>query len=163
MALNKFIPLSPDPALVDGAAMSLAKFGHINEIVDEVNSLSTNVSTLTTDVSNLTTEVDKLTGNTATVTQTVAISSSVSINSYAGVITTVSATTAAGSNVAFTVNNNKVTTASKVLLTAVHLGAGIPVFTLDSINNNSFVIRIYNVHPSNAFNNLFKISFLVLD
>lgn len=156
MALNKFIPLSPDPALVDGAAMSLAKFGHINEIVDEVNSLSTNVSTLTT-------EVDKLTGNTATVTQTVAISSSVSINSYAGVITTVSATTAAGSNVAFTVNNNKVTTASKVLLTAVHLGAGIPVFTLDSINNNSFVIRIYNVHPSNAFNNLFKISFLVLD
>jgi len=142
MALNKFIPLSPDPALVDGAAMSLAKFGHINEIVDEVN---------------------KLTGNTATVTQTVAITSGVTIDSYAGVITTVSATTAAGSNVAFTVTNSKVTSASKVLLTAVHIGAGVPVFTLDSINNGSFVIRIYNVHPSNAFNNLFKISFLVLD
>ena len=142
MALNKFIPLSPDPALIDGAAMSLAKFGHINEIVDEVN---------------------KLTGNTATVTQTVAITSGVTIDSYAGVITTVSATTAAGSNVAFTVTNSKVTSASKVLLTAVHIGAGVPVFTLDSINNGSFVIRIYNVHPSNAFNNLFKISFLVLD
>lgn len=142
MALNKFIPLSPDPALVDGAAMSLAKFGHINEIVDEVN---------------------KLTGNTATVTQQTAISTAVTIDSYAGVITTVSATTAAGSNVAFTVNNSKVTSASKVLLTAVHVGAGVPVFTLDSINNGSFVIRIYNVHPTNAFNNLFKISFLVLD
>ena len=142
MGLNKFIPLSPDPALVDGAAMSLAKFGHINEIVDEVN---------------------KLTGNTATVTQQTAISTAVTIDSYAGVITTVSATTAAGSNVAFTVNNSKVTSASKVLLTAVHIGAGVPVFTLDSINNGSFVIRIYNVHPSNAFNNLFKISFLVLD
>lgn len=142
MALNKFIPLSPDPALVDGAAMSLAKFGHINEIVNEVN---------------------KVTGNTATVTQLTAISTAVTIDSYAGVITTVSATTAAGSNVAFTVNNSKVTSASKVLLTAVHIGAGVPVFTLDSINNGSFVIRIYNVHPSNAFNNLFKISFLVLD
>ena len=142
MALSKFIPLSPDPALVDGAAMSLAKFGHINEIVDEVN---------------------KLTGNTATVTQQTAISTAVTIDSYAGVITTVSATTAAGSNVAFTVNNSKVTSASKVLLTAVHIGAGVPVFTLDSINNGSFVIRIYNVHPTNAFNNLFKISFLVLD
>jgi hypothetical protein len=142
MALNKFIPLSPDPALVDGAAMSLAKFGHINQIVDEVN---------------------KVTGNTATVTQLTAISTAVTIDSYAGVITTVSATTAAGSNVAFTVNNSKVTSASKVLLTAVHPGAGIPVFTLDSINDGTFVIRIYNVHPSNAFNNLFKISFLVLD
>jgi hypothetical protein len=142
MALSKFIPLSPDPALVDGAAMSLAKFGHINEIVDEVN---------------------KVTGNNATVTQQTAISTAVTIDSYAGVITTVSATTAAGSNVAFTVNNSKVTSASKVLLTAVHIGAGVPVFTLDSINNGSFVIRIYNVHPSNAFNNLFKISFLVLD
>lgn len=163
MALNKFIPLSPDPALVDGAAMSLAKFGHINEIVDEVNNTTDTVNNLTTSVNNLTTQVNKLTGNTAVVTQTVAISSPVTINSYAGVITTVSATTAAGSNVAFTVNNNKVTSASKVLLTAVHVGAGVPVFTLDSINNNSFVIRIYNVHPSNAFNNLFKISFLVLD
>ena len=142
MALSKFIPLSPDPALVDGAAMSLAKFGHINEIVDEVN---------------------KVTGNNATVTQQTAISTAVTIDSYAGVITTVSATTAAGSNVAFTVTNSKVTSASKVLLTAVHIGAGVPVFTLDSINNGSFVIRIYNVHPSNAFNNLFKISFLVLD
>jgi hypothetical protein len=108
-------------------------------------------------------EVNKVTGNTAVVTQTVGISSAVTIDSYAGVITTVSATTAAGSNVAFTVNNSKVTTASKVLLTPVHVGAGIPVFTLDSISNGSFVIRIYNVHASNAFNNIFKISFLVLD
>lgn len=140
--INKFVPLSPDPLLTSGAESTLAKFGHINAIVDEVN---------------------KVTGSTATVTQQTAISTAVTIDSYAGVITTVSATTAAGSNVAFTVNNSKVTAASKVLLTAVHPGAGIPVFTLDSINDGSFVIRIYNVHPSNAFNNIFEISFLVLD
>jgi hypothetical protein len=140
--INKFVPSSPDLFLNDDPDMSLAKFGHINAIVNEVN---------------------KVTGNTAVVTQTTAITSGVTINSYAGVITTVSATTAAGSNAAFTVTNSKVTTASKVLLTPVHVGAGIPVFTLDSISNGSFVIRVYNVHPSNAFNNIFKISFLVLD
>jgi hypothetical protein len=140
--INKFVPQSPDLLLDNDPAMTLAKFGHINAIVNEVN---------------------KVTGNTLTVTQTVAISSAVTIDSYAGIITTVSATTAAGSNVAFTVNNSKVTTTSKVLLTPIHVGAGIPVFTLDSVSNGSFVIRIYNVHPTNAFNNIFKINFLVLD
>ena len=118
--INKFVPQSPDLLLDNDPAMTLAKFGHINAIVNEVN---------------------KVTGNTLTVTQTVAISSAVTIDSYAGIITTVSATTAAGSNVAFTVNNSKVTTTSKVLLTPIHVGAGIPVFTLDSVSNGSFIIH----------------------
>lgn len=32
--INKFVPLSPDPYLNTDADMSLAKFGHINSIVD---------------------------------------------------------------------------------------------------------------------------------
>jgi hypothetical protein len=32
--INKFTPLSPDPFLNNDPDMSLAKFGHINAIVD---------------------------------------------------------------------------------------------------------------------------------
>ena len=139
--INKFVPSSPDLFLNDDPDMSLAKFGHINAIVNEVN---------------------KVTGNTAVVTQTTGITSGVTINSYAGVITTVSATTAAGSNAAFTVTNSKVTTASKILLSVQHPGAGVPVLVIDTLANGSFAIRIYNVGAA-AFNNVLKINFLVLD
>lgn len=139
--INKFVPSSPDLFLNDDPDMSLAKFGHINAIVNEVN---------------------KVTGNTAVVTQTTGITSGVTINSYAGIITTVSATTAAGSNAAFTVTNSKVTTASKILLSVQHPGAGIPVLVIDTLANGSFAIRIYNVGAA-AFNNVLKINFLVLD
>lgn len=35
--MEKFVPQSPDPFLNKDADMSLAKFGHINAIVDELN------------------------------------------------------------------------------------------------------------------------------
>jgi hypothetical protein len=38
MALDKFIPLSPDPDLNAGSDMTVAKFGHLNTIVDYLNS-----------------------------------------------------------------------------------------------------------------------------
>ena len=38
MSLNKFVPLSPDPFLNNDPDMSLAKFGHLNSVVDYVNS-----------------------------------------------------------------------------------------------------------------------------
>jgi hypothetical protein len=37
MAVNIFIPQSPDPYLTNEAAMSLAKFGHINSLVGDIN------------------------------------------------------------------------------------------------------------------------------
>ena len=37
MAVDIFIPQSPDPYLRDEAAMSLAKFGHINSLVGDIN------------------------------------------------------------------------------------------------------------------------------
>jgi hypothetical protein len=37
MALNKFIPLSPDPYITSDPEMTLAKFGHLNTIVDYLN------------------------------------------------------------------------------------------------------------------------------
>jgi hypothetical protein len=37
MALDKFIPLSPDPDLNVGSDMTLARFGHLNQVVDYIN------------------------------------------------------------------------------------------------------------------------------
>lgn len=102
-------------------------------------------------------------GDNATVTQQTAISTAVTINSASGQITTVSSTLAGGSNAAFTVNNSEVTTASTILLTVEHPGAGIPLVVVDAPPaNGSFVIRIYNI-DTNAFNNTLTIHFLVIN
>ena len=101
--------------------------------------------------------------DTANVTQTTAISTAVTVNAHNGIITTVSSTLAGGSNAAFTVNNSKVTTASKILLTVNHQGAGIPLLITEALANGSFAIRIYNVSAATAFNNILKISYLILD
>lgn len=102
-------------------------------------------------------------GDNTTVTQQTAISTAVTINSASGQITTVSSTLAGGSNAAFTVNNSEVTTASTILLTVEHPGAGIPLVIVDAPPaNGSFIIRIYNI-DTNAFNNTLTIHFLVIN
>jgi hypothetical protein len=102
-------------------------------------------------------------GDNTTVTQQTAISTAVTINSASGQITTVSSTLAGGSNAAFTVNNSEVTTASTILLTVEHPGAGVPLVVVDAPPaNGSFVIRIYNI-DTNAFNNTLTIHFLVIN
>jgi hypothetical protein len=101
--------------------------------------------------------------DTANVTQITAITTAVTVNAHNGTITTVSSTLAGGSNAAFTVNNSKVTTSSKILLTVDHPGAGIPVLITEALANGSFDIRIYNVSAATAFNNILKISYLILD
>ena len=37
MPLEKFIPLSPDPYITQDSDMKLAQFGHLNTIVDYLN------------------------------------------------------------------------------------------------------------------------------
>ena len=96
------------------------------------------------------------------VTQLSAITTAVTVNAHNGIITTVSSILVGSSNAAFTVNNSKVTTASKILLTVNHPGAGIPVLITEALTNGSFDIRIYNVSAT-AFNNILKISYLILD
>jgi hypothetical protein len=41
--MKKFIPKSPDKFLKKEADMSLAKFGHLNEIVSVINQITDNV------------------------------------------------------------------------------------------------------------------------
>lgn len=42
--MEHFTPQSPDPDLNKDSDMSLAKFGHLNKIVDAVSALETSVS-----------------------------------------------------------------------------------------------------------------------
>ena len=100
--------------------------------------------------------------DTANVTQITAISTAVTVNANNGIITTVSSTLGAGSNAAFTVNNSKVLATSRILLTAEHPGAGIPVLITETLTNGSFDIRIYNL-GSAAFNNVINISYLIIN
>jgi hypothetical protein len=100
--------------------------------------------------------------DTANVTQLTAITTAVTVNANNGIITTVSSTLGAGSNAAFTVNNSKVLATSRILLTAEHPGAGIPILITETIVNGSFNIRIYNL-GSAAFNNVVKISFIIIN
>jgi hypothetical protein len=99
--------------------------------------------------------------DTANVTQLTAITTAVTVNANNGIITTVSSTLGAGSNAAFTVNNSKVLATSRILLTAEHPGAGLPILITETIVNGSFAIRIYN-RGSAAFNNVVKIHFLIV-
>ena len=101
--------------------------------------------------------------DTANVTQITAISTAVTVNANNGIITTVSSTLAGSSNAAFTVNNSKVLATSRILLTVDHPGAGIPVLITETIVNGSFNIRIYNVSAATAFNNVLRISFIIIN
>ena len=101
--------------------------------------------------------------DTANVTQITAISTAVTVNANNGIITTVSSTLAGSSNAAFTVNNSKVLATSRILLTVDHPGAGIPVLITETIVNGSFDIRIYNVSAATAFNNVLRISFIIIN
>jgi len=101
--------------------------------------------------------------DSANVTQITSITTAVTVNAHNGTITTVSSILPFGNSTSFTVNNSKVTTASKILLTVNHPGAGIPVLITEALTNGSFDIRIYNVSAATAFNNTLKISYLILD
>ena len=101
--------------------------------------------------------------DTANVTQITSASTAVTVNAHNGTITTVSSTLAGAANTSFTVNNSKVTTASKILLTVDSTTAGMPILVTNTIANGSFVIKVNNVSPTQSFNSTLKISYLILD
>ena len=101
--------------------------------------------------------------DSANVTQITSITTAVTVNAHNGTITTVSSTLAGAANTSFTVNNSKVTTASKILLTVDSTTAGIPILVTNTIANGSFVIKIINASAATALNSTLKISYLILD
>lgn len=113
----------------------------VNEIIDSLNNIN-----------------DK-----GTVTQTGFLTTAVTLDKPAGVITTVSASTVAGSNEAFTVNNSYVTANSVIQLSVDDSAtAGLAKLNIQNLTNGSFEVNVTNIHPTNAFNNIIKIYFLVI-
>lgn len=139
----------------------------IKELIDTLNGITDGTYSFT----NLT--VDSLTATTAsigtltvtksTVTQATSITTGVTINASAGVITTVSSTIAAGGTATFTVTNSKCTSSSVILLMADGSNTtGTLIADASNIGNGSFKINLKNIHASAAFNNILKFHFLIV-
>lgn len=132
----------------------------IDEIINAVNAFATSItSALVT--------ADKVTVTKGTVTQATNITTAVTINAAAGVITTVALTTAGGSTSGpFTVNNSYVTATSTILLTAEYANGktGNPiVMTEGTPSTGSFKIKVGNGAPAaTVLNDVVKIHFVVL-
>jgi len=120
--INRFSSVSPDTYLKAGSDMALAKFGHLNVIVDAYNTLDTIVSNGTV-------------GTVGTVTQATSITTGVTLNASKGVITTFSVTLAAGasSSAIFTLTNSSIKTTSVILTNCLQGATGSSVNAL--VNN----------------------------
>ena len=144
MAISTFSPASPDSFIIKEADMSLAKFGHLNAVVTELNTKATIVTS-------------------ANVTQATSITTGVTASADAGVITTVSSTLAASASAVFVVTNSKVLATSKVLLSVLYGGTGIAYATISAIAAGSFTVKLYNVHASAALDAVVNVHFSVIN
>lgn len=98
-----------------------------------------------------------------TVTQLVDVTTAVTINAAAGIVTTFTETLAANGAQAFTVNNSFVGPDTIVLATIQdYTGTtGLPTVIVDNIASSSFQLVVQN-GGSAALNGILKISFLVV-
>ncbi len=99
----------------------------------------------------------------ANVTQATSITTGVTANGSAGVITTVSSTLAADASATFTLTNSKITADSVVLLQVAYGGttAGNPIVVLDSLAAGSVDIILTNAGTA-ALDATVDIHFMVL-
>ena len=104
-----------------------------------------------------------ITLDTYTVTQITSITTGLSVTKRTRVITTLSSTLAAQASVEFVVTATGLTSTSARIFTNVsYTGAGIPVVTISAKGANSFTIKIYNAHATNAFNNTLAIDYMIV-
>lgn len=103
--------------------------------------------------------------DSANVTQLTSITTAVTVNAHNGVITTVSSTLAANARTSFTVNNDKVDSASKILVSVEYdeAATGIPVVGVSDITLGSFKVVLSNGAGSAALNNIVKVHFIILN
>jgi hypothetical protein len=113
------------------------------------------------------TGTDGITLPSSTVTQATSVTTAVTINAVSGIITTFSQSAAAEVTVAFTVNNSDVAATDKVIACITNYAGtfgtnGIPVISVGTVADGSFVVRVSNTHSANALSGAIKISFVVL-
>ena len=156
--LKQFFPTSPDPFLVAQEDMALAKFGHLNAIVDAYNALDTTVSNLPTPPTPV----------YNTVTQTGTLNTAVTLNATKGKITTVGGifiNQNACMSGTFTLNNSYIKSDSVIM--TVGQSSNVPgseygiIANVSDITNGSCKIRITNT-TTNQVNEAVSIYFAVI-
>jgi len=103
--------------------------------------------------------------DTANVSQLTSITTAVTVDALNGSITTVASTLAANAKTSFTVNNSKVTGASRILVSVVYdeAATGIPVLGVADIANGSFKVVISNGAGVAALNAALRVHFIILN
>jgi hypothetical protein len=103
----------------------------------------------------------------ATVSQATNVNTDVTCNASSGVITTQTASTAAVTmETGFTLNNSCIVSTSVIMLQIVaysgtHMANGIPYLACAAPGNGTVVIKIGNIHDTNALSGTLKIHFIV--
>lgn len=126
-----------------------------------IDSLWSPIKTVAVTVNNIIAALNQLSPVVkGTVTQATSITTGVTVNADAGVITTVSSTLASGSSTTFTVTDNVVTAASVILLTVDDTAAGVVKASVTSIGAGSFQVKLLN-QGSGALAGIVKVYFKV--
>lgn len=100
-----------------------------------------------------------------TVTQATSVTTDVSIDATAGVITTFASTLAAGGTEVFSVLNNKVDANSVIIVNIVnYTGAtGVPVVEIDGgAGSGTFDVVVRNIDGASALDGSVAVSFLIV-
>jgi len=102
--------------------------------------------------------------NKGTVTQLTSITTTVTLNTFNGVITSVSSTLAANAKTYFTVINSNVTSTSRIIVSAEYdkAATGIVVLGVSDIAAGAFRVVISNGGNA-ALNNVVKVHFMVIN
>jgi hypothetical protein len=100
------------------------------------------------------------------VTQTGTITTGVTVNADAGLITTVSSTLAGVTAATFTVTDSRVEAGSVIVAkvnnySGTYVTNGIPIVNINNVVAGAFDLTIVNVHASNALAGVLKIGFHV--
>lgn len=98
-----------------------------------------------------------------TVTQITSITTGVTVNAAAGIITTVSTTINFNANATFTVTNSSIAATSVVNLTILNYSGtlGIPTCRISNITSTTYDIVITNVSQGDPLNGILKIGFVI--
>ena len=96
--------------------------------------------------------------------QTTSLTTAIVANGYAGVLQTIAPSVASGASVLIPVTNNKVLTSSAIKLQLEYpdSGTGIPHVAISSVANGSFVIKVTNLHATNAINTVMKFHYSIV-
>lgn len=98
---------------------------------------------------------------TGSISTTVTLPTPVYYNS--GVITTVSATLAAGASASFNVGSTLLYSSTRtVVFSLQYSGAGTPIITWARTLPDTVAIKITNVHPTDALDNVLRIHYIAL-